>query len=338
MQDTLWTGKKLDLIGFGSVFLPPGEAKRTFIDAVDVGYRHFDFAEMYGNQKELGEGINEVLSAGKVKREDLWITSKLWNTEHHPQHVEAACRKTLSDLQLSYLDLYHVHGLVGLARGQGYFPKDKDGKSLWDEDRVPLIDTWREMEKLVDKGLVRQIGICNAPVSVINDLWAGARIKPAVVQVELHVFNQMRRLIEFCGSKSIHVTAFCPLARCGQNTIVRSEVIHLGQKITPEQAAADKKKVNIFENETLKKIASKHKKTIPQVALRYIVQLGEDIGKPWSRKLVSVIPKSQVKTRQIENFNSWFTLDKEDMDELEGLDEGLRVCLGPIGYGLPTFE
>jgi D-xylose reductase len=187
-------------------------------EAARVGYRHFDSACDYGNEPEAGQGIRRVLHSGLCRRDQLWVTSKLWNTFHAPEHVRPACERTLRDLGLDHLDLYLVHFPIALA----YVPPETRYPPGWffDPDsprpgmraaRVPLADTWGAMEDLVQAGLVRHVGVCNYGVSLLRDLLASARIRPAVLQVELHPYLTQEKLLRFCREEGIAVTAFSPL-------------------------------------------------------------------------------------------------------------------------------
>ncbi|KAA6388815.1 MAG: alcohol dehydrogenase (NADP+) [Streblomastix strix] len=322
---TLNSGYKIPRIGLGTYQIKQTEAKQAIIDAIDVGYRHLDLAEMYDNQSQVGEAFREVFASGKVKREDLWITSKLWNTDHHPEHVEAACLKTLNDLQvIKYLDLYLMHWpLCFIHDGKSYFPRDSEGRIIYDPNPVPLSVTWEAMEQLVDKGLVHSIGVSNVPESLLNDLWSTARIKPAVNQIELHIFLQQPRLINFCANLGVHVTAYVPIARAGQGTIARQG---------SEQQEGDRDRVNIYKNSTIIRIAQKYKKTEVQIALRFLMQWGKGEN-------ISAIPKTVHKERMAENFNIFdFELDEQDMKDLEQVDENARLSSGIIKFGIKGFD
>jgi len=184
---------------------------------ISCGYRHVDSAANYGNEKEVGEGIARAIEADICSREDLFITSKLWNTYHDPEHVEDACRKSLGDLGLDYLDLYLIHFPISLK----YVPIDNRYPPGWVPDPsvsdtmefapVPVSDTWEAMEKLVEKGLVKNIGLSNWNAQGLRDIFSYATIKPAVLQIEIHPYLQSSRLISFAHSLGMVVTAFSPL-------------------------------------------------------------------------------------------------------------------------------
>ncbi len=190
----------------------------TVVAAISAGYRHLDCAADYGNEVEVGQGIARAIKEGLVKREELHVTSKLWCTYHHPDHVELACKKSLLDLGLEYLDLYLIHFPISTKfvpietrypPEWTYDPSAKEPKiELVD---VPVSDTWRAMEGLRGKGLVRDIGVANFNCQGLRDLVSFAKVKPAVLQVELHPLLQQPQLVRFAQSNGIHVTAYSPL-------------------------------------------------------------------------------------------------------------------------------
>ncbi|KAB5584343.1 hypothetical protein PHYPO_G00106350 [Pangasianodon hypophthalmus] len=181
------TGRKMPLIGLGTWKSEPGKVKQAVIWALQAGYRHIDCAAIYGNESEIGEAFQEMLGPEKaLKREDVFVTSKLWNTKHHPDDVEPALLKSLKDLKLEYLDLYLIHWPYGFQRGDIAFPRQEDGTLLYDD--IDYKVTWAAMEKLVEKGLVRAIGLSNFNSRQINDILSVANIKPTVLQVEGHPY------------------------------------------------------------------------------------------------------------------------------------------------------
>jgi diketogulonate reductase-like aldo/keto reductase/L-rhamnose mutarotase len=215
----LSSGHQMPLIGLGTWKSEPGKVAEAVRVAIEAGIRHIDAAAVYGNEKEVGEGIRTGLSSldGSASRASLFVTSKLWNTEHAPKDVEPACRKTLHDLGLDYLDLYLVHWPISFAkRADGsMFPKDPNtGRIAY--AYTPHADTWRAMEGLVEKGLVRSIGVSNFNARQVRALVesASTRIPPAVNQIESHPLLPQRELISLChkGLKHrVQVTAYSPL-------------------------------------------------------------------------------------------------------------------------------
>ena len=205
-------------VGFGCWKVPKDVCENVIFRAIELGYRHIDCAADYGNEKEVGLGIRKAINAGIVKREDLWVTSKLWNTFHETEHVKPACQRSLSDLGLDYLDLYLIHFPISLK----YVPFSERYPPEWFHDPnaseakmeiidVPVQTTWRAMEALAKEGLVKHIGLSNFNCQAIRDLLSYAEIKPAVPQVEIHPYLQQTNLVRYAQSVGIHLTAFSPM-------------------------------------------------------------------------------------------------------------------------------
>jgi alcohol dehydrogenase (NADP+) len=279
-----------------------GEAVRCAIG--EIGYRHIDCAAIYGNEKEIGAALHETLRSKKMARKELFITSKLWNTNHAPADVQTACERTLQDLQLEYLDLYLVHWAVSFVHGEGAEPLDKKG---WIRlSPVPLQKTWEAMEKLVEKGLVRSIGVANFSVMMLNDLLTYAKIKPAMNQVELHPYNAQPQLLEYCAHEHITMTAYSPLGspgglRPGDPTLLEdSEIAHL---------------------------AAQYKKTPAQIVLNWGLHRG-----------TAVIPKSTSPQRLKENFAAQdFSLPEAAYTTLDALNRNHRFVHPTGWWGVPYF-
>jgi D-xylose reductase len=254
MQTTInVAGQAMPSVGLGLWKIDRSETASVVQQAIDAGYRHLDCAADYANEAETGEGIRAALNTGACTREELWVTSKLWNTYHRPEHVEAACRKSLHDLQLDYLDLYLIHFPISLKYvdfDTRYPPEwlhdPAADKPVMEIDPVPLAETWQAMEELVSKGLVRNIGVCNYNSALLHDLMACARIKPAMLQIESHPYLTQERLIRAAQAYGLAVTAFSPLGALSyvsldmanaQDSVLRQEVVVAAAERTGRTAA-----------------------------------------------------------------------------------------------------
>ncbi len=290
--------------GFGLWKIPQADTAATVVEAVRAGYRHFDSAADYANEAQTGEGIAQAIGESLVSRDELWITSKLWNTFHAPEHVEEACRKSLSDLGVDYLDLYLIHFPIALE----YVPIETRYPPEWLHDpdapdpvmkpaKVPLHQTWAAMEALVDKGLVKNIGVCNYNSASIHDLMTYTRIKPAMLQIESHPYLTQERLIRLASDYGIDVTAFSPL---GAQSYFELEMASAGESLlgaAPVMVAADT-----------------HGKTPAQVLLKWGIQRG-----------TAIIPKTTKPERMRENLNiDDFELSQVEMAAISALNLNRR--------------
>ena len=310
-----------------------GGAVHTAI--VDLGYRHIDCAAIYGNEKEIGKTFNSILtsfdddngsnSSARIKRDDLFVTSKLWNTEHAHDDVEPALRRTLEDLQLDYLDLYLIHWPVATKAASASESDDKPFGEMISLEERPIIDTWRAMEVCVKKGLVKDIGVSNFSKKKLQDLCSQANIKPAVNQVELHPYLQMNDLFDYCNEEGIHLTAYSPL---GSND--RPEML---------KGANEKK---IMNDPTIIEIATKHNMTPAQVLIRWALQRGTScIPKSVSRERLQQNIMAAAAPNTSSSSSSSFHLTEDDMASIAKLDIGQRYVDGSFwcGEGSPyTLE
>jgi len=197
-------------LGFGTLIPDPAETRTATTNALKVGFRHFDCAERYKNEREVGESFQAEFAAGTIARKDVFITTKLWNTNHRPERVEPAFDASCQRLGISYVDCYLSHTPFAFQPGDNLDPRDSAGNIIYDRD-VTLLDTWKAMESLVDKGKCGAIGLSDVVLENLVPLYEAARIKPAVVQVESHPYLPQTELLEFCKQKGIVLLAFAPL-------------------------------------------------------------------------------------------------------------------------------
>ncbi len=291
-------------IGLGLWKIAKQDCAETVYNAIKVGYRHLDNACDYGNEKEVGAGIARAIEDGLCTRAELWVTSKLWNTFHAPEHVELAVKKSLEDLGLEYLDLYLIHFPIA----QAFVPVETRYPPEWFYDpaaanptmklaKVPLYRTWHAMEALVEKGLTKHIGVCNYNSALIHDLMSYANIAPAVLQVESHPYNTQEKLIAMSKNYGIEVTAFSPL---GALSYLELDMAKQNESVLVQGAVVD--------------AAKRLNKTPAQVVLRWNVQRG-----------CSIIPKSTKLERLKENIDIFdFELSTQEMDAISALNQNKR--------------
>lgn len=296
-------GNEIPILGLGTWQSPKGEVYQAVKHAIDVGYRHFDCAYVYGNEEEIGDAIAECIKDGKVTREQLFITSKVWNTYHSRERVKLCLQKTLDRLKMDYLDLYLIHWPVSFQDDDlNNFPKQDNFRIALKTD-VDLTDVWLGMQDVKNKGLVKSIGISNFNELQIDHLMKQNNlIPPAVNQIELHPFLQQKQLVHFCRERSVVVTAYSPLGSSPVTKISHS--------------AIQVEKPSLLDNPIVVKIAAKHSKSTAQILIRFHVQNG-----------VVVIPKSVNRDRLLQNIYVFdFTLDEDDLKKLNSLDSGYRFC------------
>ncbi|KAJ8031498.1 Alcohol dehydrogenase [NADP(+)] A [Holothuria leucospilota] len=295
---TLSNGGKIPLIGLGTWQKSAARDVELAVKAaIDTGYRHIDCAYLYQNEKEIGDALKEIFQAEKVKREDLYITSKLWGTFHRPDKVEHAIRLCLKNLQLDYLDLYLIHSPMAAyyKSDSELLPTKEDGKPYFED--VKLADTWRAMETLVQKGLTKSIGVSNFTVSQLNEILPTAKVPCVMNQIENHPFLDQKELINFCKSKNIGVTAYCPLVSPCSPWVTDKDPKHLQDPVV--MILADSKGC-----------------TAAQVLIAYNVS-----------QCIVCVPKSVNSSRIKENFKSYdVELRDEEIQKLDALASGFKAC------------
>ncbi len=310
-------GARFPAIGLGTWKIPDALTPGIVRDSVEIGYRHFDCACDYGNESAVGKGLRAALQEGLCGREDLWVTSKLWNTYHEPRHVRAACERSLHDLGLDELDLYLVHFPIALA----YVPFEERYPPGWLHDPtaaapamkpvdVSYAETWGAMEELQRAGLVKRIGVCNLTISLLREVLVTCEIRPAVHQVEMHPYLTQQRLLRFCQTEDIAVTAFSPF---GAGSYVPLGMAESGESVLVDPVVTE--------------IAETHSRKAAQVVLRWAVQRG-----------TVAIPKSQSPEHLRENLDVFsFSLSDAEMAALDGLDRHQRYN-DPGAFGEAAFN
>jgi diketogulonate reductase-like aldo/keto reductase len=214
----------IPVVGFGTLIPDLGATKQATNAALEVGYRHFDCAERYRNEQAVGDALREAFDAGTIAREDVFVTTKLWNSNHRPERVRPAYDASCRRLQVDYADCYLIHTPYAFAPGDDQDPRDEHGNVIYDEG-VTLAQTWQALEHLVDDGACGAIGLSDISLDTLRELVAVARIKPAVVQVESHPYLPEWELLDFCRENGIVLLAFAPLGHAMQPNLLEDRVI-----------------------------------------------------------------------------------------------------------------
>lgn len=318
------TGRSIPSVGIGFWKVEKPATANVVVEAIKAGYRHLDCACDYGNEKEVGDGIRQAIADGLCTRDELWITSKLWNTYHRAEHVRPAIEKSLADLQLDYLDLYLIHFPIASK----FVPFEERYPPEWlfdptaaepkiEADNVPISETWGAMEELAVTGLARDIGVCNFGTSLLRDIASYAKILPAVLQIESHPFLTQDKLIRYCKEQGIAITAFSPLGALSYFALGMAE-----------------DNESVIATEVVKNIAKAHDRTPAQVVLRWGVQRG-----------TSIVPKTSRPERMVENISLFdFELSDDEMSAIGKLDRHRRFndpghfCEAAFNTFFPIYE
>ncbi len=211
-------------VGFGTLIPDPVATKQATKTALEVGFRHLDCAERYRNEEAVGDAMQEAFKAGKIRREDVFVTTKLWNTNHRPERVKPAFDASRRRLQIDYVDCYLIHTPFAFRPGDEQDPRDEHGQVIYDSG-VTLVETWRALERLVDDGQCKSIGLSDITLEKLQEIVAVARIKPAVVQVESHPYFPEWDLLEYCKQHGIVLLAFAALGHGMEPRLLDDPVI-----------------------------------------------------------------------------------------------------------------
>uniref|UniRef100_D3TRK6 Aldo/keto reductase family protein n=1 Tax=Glossina morsitans morsitans TaxID=37546 RepID=D3TRK6_GLOMM len=295
-------GLRMPALGIGTWQAPDDEIEFALDLALETGYRHIDTAPVYRNEKAIGRVLKKWLDSGKIKREELFITTKLPPPANNPAYVEPTIKNSLADLQLDYVDLYLIHVPFGLFMENDDFKRDANGL-LEIDTSTDHIAIWKKMEHLVALGLTKSIGLSNFNQEQIQRILNNCTIRPANLQIEHHIYLQQPNLIKFCETQGITVTAYAPLGSRG--------VASLNKMVGVERDFPD-----LMDVPLVKEIAKNYGKTPAQVLIRWILDCG-----------LAPIPKSTNPERLRQNFKVFdFPLTEEEIKKLKSLDANIRIC------------
>ena len=285
-------------LGFGTLIPDPVATKNATKAALEAGFRVIDTAERYRTEKEVGEAMQEVFKEGKIKRDEVFLITKLWNTNHRPERVKPACEASLKKLQLDFVDLYLIHTPFAFQPGDEQDPRDANGNVIYDQG-VTLLDTWRALEGLVSEGKCKAIGLSDVSLVQVQDIVKAARIKPAVVHVESHPYLPEWDLLNYCREQAIVLQAFAALGHSSQP--------------------------NLLEDPVITAIAQRVKKTPAQVLLAWAIQRG-----------TAPLTTSKTPSRILENFDV-SAIPEDDVREIsDGIKSRVRFN-AVVKTGVPGF-
>jgi len=285
-------------LGFGTLIPDPVATKNATKAALEAGFRVIDTAERYRTEREVGEAMQEVFKAGKIKREDVFVITKLWNTNHRPERVKPACEASLKKLQLDFVDLYLIHTPFAFQPGEEQDPRDANGNVIYDQG-VTLLDTWRALEGLVSEGKCKAIGLSDVSLVQVQDIVKAARIKPAVVHVESHPYLPEWDLLNYCREQGIVLQAFAALGHSSQP--------------------------NLLEDPVITAIAQRVKKTPAQVLLAWAIQRG-----------TAPLTTSKTPSRILENFDVSAIPEDAVREISDGIKSRVRFN-AVVKTGVPGF-
>ena len=284
-------------LGFGTLIPDATETRNATRTALEVGFRHLDCSERYRNEEQVGQAVREAIQAGWIGRNDLFITTKLWNNNHRPERVQPAIHASRERLQVEYIDLYLMHTPYAFQPGDNQDPRDENDRVIYD-DGATLMDTWRAMETLVDRGICKAIGLSDVNLDQVREVFEQARIKPSVVQVESHPYLPLTEILDFCNFNGIVMLAFAPL----------------GHGIKP----------GVLEDPVIVSTAHRLQKTPGQVLLAWAIQRG-----------TAVLTTPKTLERAKENFDI-STLPADAIEQINAIQTRQRFNL-VTGTGIPGF-